>query len=175
MDCGRRLGLGFGDGTTSSLSLLWWHTARGRGRECAMGRKAGVMRVNPKNLTRRTMPCFQEMLIFLSCLQKFNYDDDKVVNEKNALNKCMELQVLSLCPSSCLPFSFCCRSSSSSRPLFSYVAQIDRYHGSMQPFQCSGSCYLCLICKGDLSPMSSSFVSAYRSGYRLHAFWSLQL
>ncbi len=40
----------------------------------------------------------------------------------------------------------------------------------MQPFQCSGSCYLCLICKGDLSPMSSSFVSAYRSGYRLHAF-----
>ncbi|CAM6076318.1 unnamed protein product [Sphagnum tenellum] len=55
-----------------------------------MGRKAGVMRVNPKNLTRRTMPCFQEMLIFLSCLQKFNYDDDKVVNEKNALNKCME-------------------------------------------------------------------------------------
>lgn len=71
-----------------------------------MGRKAGVMRVNPKNLTRRTMPCFQEMLIFLSCLQKFNYDDDKVVNEKNALNKCMELQVLYLCPSSCLPFFF---------------------------------------------------------------------
>ncbi len=90
-----------------------------------MGRKAGVMRVNPKNLTRRTMPCFQEMLIFLSCLQKFNYDDDKVVNEKHALNKCMELQVLSLCPSSCLPFSFrCCCSSSCA--LFSYFAQIDR-------------------------------------------------
>jgi hypothetical protein len=91
-----------------------------------MGRKAGVMRVNPKNLTRRTMPCFQEMLIFLSCLQKFNYDDDKVVNEKNALNKCMELQVLSLFPSSCLPFSFCCCCFCFSRALLLYFSQIDR-------------------------------------------------
>ncbi|KAH9555668.1 hypothetical protein CY35_08G126900 [Sphagnum magellanicum] len=57
-----------------------------------MGRKAGVMRVNPKHLTRRTMPCFQEMLVFLSCLHKFNYDDDKVVKEKNALNICMDVQ-----------------------------------------------------------------------------------
>ncbi|KAH8955342.1 hypothetical protein BDL97_08G132800 [Sphagnum fallax] len=57
-----------------------------------MGRKAGVMRVNPKHLTRRTMPCFQEMLVFLSCLHKFNYDDDKVVKEKNALNMCMDVQ-----------------------------------------------------------------------------------
>jgi hypothetical protein len=58
-----------------------------------MGRKASVMRVNPKHLTRRTMPCFQEMLVFLSCLHKFNYDDDKVVKEKNALNICMDVQV----------------------------------------------------------------------------------
>lgn len=57
-----------------------------------MGRKAGVMRVNPKTLTRKTLPCFQEMLIFLSCIQKFNYDDDKCAAEKRALNMCMELQ-----------------------------------------------------------------------------------
>ncbi|KAG0564718.1 hypothetical protein M758_8G129100 [Ceratodon purpureus] len=57
-----------------------------------MGRKAGVMRVNPKTLTRKTLPCFQEMLIYLSCVQKFNYDDDKCATEKRALNMCMELQ-----------------------------------------------------------------------------------
>jgi hypothetical protein len=61
-----------------------------------MGRKAGVMRVNPKTLTRKTFPCFQEMLVFLSCVHKFNYDDDKCMNEKKALNMCMELQVLFL-------------------------------------------------------------------------------
>jgi hypothetical protein len=60
-----------------------------------MGRKAGVMRVNPKTLTRKTLPCFQEMLIYLSCIQKFNYDDDKCATEKRALNMCMDLQVRS--------------------------------------------------------------------------------
>ena len=59
-----------------------------------MGRKAGVMRVNPKSLTRKTMPCFQEMLVFLACIAKFNYDDDKCEAEKRALNMCMELQVI---------------------------------------------------------------------------------
>jgi hypothetical protein len=60
----------------------------------AMGRKAGVMRVNPKSLMRKTMPCMQEMLVFLACIQKFNYDNDKCAAEKRALNMCIELQVI---------------------------------------------------------------------------------
>jgi hypothetical protein len=59
-----------------------------------MGRKAGVMHVNPKSLMRKTMTCMQEILVFLACIQKFNYDDDKCAAEKRALNMCMELQVI---------------------------------------------------------------------------------
>ncbi|CAM6089028.1 unnamed protein product [Calypogeia fissa] len=57
-----------------------------------MGRKAGIMRINPKNFGRRTRPCMSEMLNYLACLKKFNFNDDPCAAERSALTNCMELQ-----------------------------------------------------------------------------------
>ncbi|BBN11600.1 hypothetical protein MPTK1_5g13260 [Marchantia polymorpha subsp. ruderalis] len=60
-----------------------------------MGRKAGIMRVNPKAFAKRTRPCLSEMLNFLACLKKANFNDDGCMQEKKALQTCMDLQAKS--------------------------------------------------------------------------------
>jgi hypothetical protein len=90
-------GLGFGAGVRKprpGWDRVGFTRAWGLCHGGAMGRKAGVMHVNPKSLMRKTMTCMQEILVFLACIQKFNYDDDKCAAEKRALNMCMELQVI---------------------------------------------------------------------------------
>ncbi|KAL3692846.1 hypothetical protein R1sor_006497 [Riccia sorocarpa] len=58
-----------------------------------MGRKAGIMRVNPKQFGRRiNRPCLSEMLTFLACMKKSNFNDDGCMQEKKALQNCMDLQ-----------------------------------------------------------------------------------
>ncbi|KAJ7528610.1 hypothetical protein O6H91_15G011500 [Diphasiastrum complanatum] len=57
-----------------------------------MGRKAGIMRVNPKKFFRNQSPCLNEMMTFLACLKKYNFEDEYCMKEKDALNACVELQ-----------------------------------------------------------------------------------
>ncbi len=133
-----------------------------------MGRKAGVMRVNPKHLTRRTMPCFQEMLVFLSCLHKFNYDDDKVVKEKNALNMCMDVQVPAFV------FFFVSSSTAVCFPCLSFLAGL----GSLMLPARNLSLKFTSVCQGSSALFKLSFIwfwgSFMRSSFLGSGVWEYQ-
>ncbi|GAB2214727.1 hypothetical protein Droror1_Dr00019089 [Drosera rotundifolia] len=57
-----------------------------------MGRKAGMVRINPKKFASLHKPCMKEMITFLNCLALSHNNDDKCVRQKELLGACMDAQ-----------------------------------------------------------------------------------
>ncbi|KAK1287356.1 hypothetical protein QJS10_CPB19g00129 [Acorus calamus] len=57
-----------------------------------MGRKAGLIRVNPKKFAPAGKPCLKEMVTFLNCLALNHNSDEKCVQTRNAMYACVEAQ-----------------------------------------------------------------------------------
>ncbi|WVZ56473.1 hypothetical protein U9M48_006994 [Paspalum notatum var. saurae] len=57
-----------------------------------MGRKAGVLYINPKKFGAIAKPCMPEMVAFLNCLALNKQNDDKCVRQKDLLVACTQTQ-----------------------------------------------------------------------------------
>jgi len=58
------------------------------------GRRAEVIKVNPRDVEgRRMLPCFMEMMAFMSCLKSSSFDTKPCAEFANVLNDCMDNQV----------------------------------------------------------------------------------
>ncbi|XP_024519307.1 37S ribosomal protein mrp10, mitochondrial-like [Selaginella moellendorffii] len=57
-----------------------------------MVHKKEMLKVNPKMFGPKAQPCMNEMMAFLACLKRTNFNDDLCIKEKEALNACVEFQ-----------------------------------------------------------------------------------
>ncbi|KAK1322622.1 hypothetical protein QJS10_CPA03g01577 [Acorus calamus] len=57
-----------------------------------MGRKAGLIRINPKKFAPAGKPCSKELVSFLNCLALNHNNDEKCVQQRNAMYACVEAQ-----------------------------------------------------------------------------------
>ncbi|KAH7550034.1 hypothetical protein ACOSP7_024865 [Xanthoceras sorbifolium] len=57
-----------------------------------MGRKAGLLYINPKKFSSANKPCMKEMISFLNCLSLNQMSDEKCLRNKELLSTCMDAQ-----------------------------------------------------------------------------------